>query len=233
MLFRSQGYGYQFWRCQPDGVYRGDGAFGQFCIVMPEQDVVLAITAGVAEMQPILDIAWEILLPKFQDAILPTDDAATQKLMSTLQGLRLQPPKGAQSSPEAARVSKLVFNFEPNHLTLHSLSLDFTTNILTYRLLGDGKRRGTHRLKFGIETWEEGVASLHHIIAQPIPTPRKVAASGVWSAIDTFTLTLVEYETPFTLALGFRFAGQQVYLDSRVNVDFGPLDAPQLIGKAN
>ncbi|MBW7461807.1 serine hydrolase, partial [Paenibacillus sepulcri] len=35
----AQGYGYQFWRCR-HGVYRGDGAFGQFCIVMPEQDAV-------------------------------------------------------------------------------------------------------------------------------------------------------------------------------------------------
>jgi hypothetical protein len=33
----EQGYGYQFWRCR-HGVYRGDGAFGQYCIVMPEQE---------------------------------------------------------------------------------------------------------------------------------------------------------------------------------------------------
>ena len=145
----------------------------------------------------------------------------------------LLPPKGADSSPEAARVSGLVFNFEPNHLTLHSLSLDFDTNVLTYRLLGGGKRRGTHRLKFGIETWVEGTASLHQTIAQRNPGPRKVAVSGVWSADDTFTLTLCQYETPFIVTLDFRFAGQQVTLDSRVNVDFGPLEAPQLIGKAN
>ncbi len=40
----AQGYGYQFWRCKP-GFYRGDGAYGQYCIVMPEQDAVLAITS--------------------------------------------------------------------------------------------------------------------------------------------------------------------------------------------
>ncbi|HSH94857.1 MAG TPA: serine hydrolase, partial [Roseimicrobium sp.] len=34
-----QGYGYQFWRSQ-NGAYRGDGAFGQYTIVMPEQDAV-------------------------------------------------------------------------------------------------------------------------------------------------------------------------------------------------
>ena len=43
----SQGYGFQFWRCVP-GFYRADGAYGQFCIVMPQYDAVLAITSGTA-----------------------------------------------------------------------------------------------------------------------------------------------------------------------------------------
>ena len=47
----DQGYGYQFWRCR-HGAYRGDGAFGQFCIVMPEQDAVVAITSGTRTCRP-------------------------------------------------------------------------------------------------------------------------------------------------------------------------------------
>ncbi|MFT5129213.1 MAG: CubicO group peptidase (beta-lactamase class C family), partial [Rhodothermales bacterium] len=39
----NQGYGFQFWICR-HGAYRGDGAFGQYCIVMPKQDSVIAIT---------------------------------------------------------------------------------------------------------------------------------------------------------------------------------------------
>ena len=42
----AQGYGYQFWRCK-HGAFRGDGAFGQYCVVMPEQEAVLAITSTV------------------------------------------------------------------------------------------------------------------------------------------------------------------------------------------
>ncbi|HLY74380.1 MAG TPA: serine hydrolase, partial [Planctomycetota bacterium] len=30
----EQGYGFQFWRCR-HGAYRGDGAFGQYCVVLP------------------------------------------------------------------------------------------------------------------------------------------------------------------------------------------------------
>ncbi|MBI2302704.1 MAG: serine hydrolase, partial [Armatimonadetes bacterium] len=49
-----QGYGYQFWRskCQ---AYRGDGAFGQFCVVLPEADAVVATTSGIGDMQPVLN----------------------------------------------------------------------------------------------------------------------------------------------------------------------------------
>src|SRR5262249_53568237 len=39
-----QGYAYQFWRCRHNA-FRGDGAFGQFCIVMPEKNAVVAITS--------------------------------------------------------------------------------------------------------------------------------------------------------------------------------------------
>jgi hypothetical protein len=60
----AQGYGFQFWRCR-HGAYRGDGAFGQFCIVFPEQGAVLAITSGVKEMQGVLNHVWASLLPTF------------------------------------------------------------------------------------------------------------------------------------------------------------------------
>ncbi|MCX7772584.1 MAG: beta-lactamase family protein, partial [Clostridia bacterium] len=50
----AQGYGYQFWRCRHNA-YRGDGAFGQYCIVFPEQNAVIAITSAVHDMQTVLN----------------------------------------------------------------------------------------------------------------------------------------------------------------------------------
>lgn len=60
----SQGYGYQFWRCR-NGAFRGDGKLGQFCVVMPEQDAVLALTGDQEDMQGELDLVWQHLLPAF------------------------------------------------------------------------------------------------------------------------------------------------------------------------
>ncbi|MFN8492475.1 MAG: hypothetical protein U0350_33045 [Caldilineaceae bacterium] len=83
-----QGYGYQFWRCQ-HGAYRGDGAFGQYCIVMPEQDAVLAITSGLGDMQVPLNLVWEHLLPAFGSSALPENQHAQQALANKLAKLGL------------------------------------------------------------------------------------------------------------------------------------------------
>src|SRR5687768_18543149 len=81
----NQGYGYQFWRCR-HGAYRGDGAFGQFCIVMPKQDAVLAITSGVGDMQAVMNAAWEHLLPARQESTLSAS-AADREMRSKLETL--------------------------------------------------------------------------------------------------------------------------------------------------
>ena len=54
----KQGYGFQFWKNRYNS-YRGDGAFGQFCIVIPDRDMVIAITASTNDMQKVLNIFWE------------------------------------------------------------------------------------------------------------------------------------------------------------------------------
>lgn len=79
----DQGYGFQFWRCR-HGAYRGDGAFGQFCIVIPEQDVVIAITADTKDMQAVLNVVWDTLLPAFHPAALPANAEEHERLQTTL-----------------------------------------------------------------------------------------------------------------------------------------------------
>ena len=85
----DQGYGFQFWRCR-HGAYRGDGAFGQFCLVLPEQDAVIAITADTKDMQGELNLVWEKLLPAFQSAALPESPEEQAKLKQTLAGLAVR-----------------------------------------------------------------------------------------------------------------------------------------------
>ena len=56
------GYGYQFWQCRHN-CYRADGANGQYIIVIPEKDAVVAATADLQDMQQELDLIWQYILP--------------------------------------------------------------------------------------------------------------------------------------------------------------------------
>jgi CubicO group peptidase (beta-lactamase class C family) len=223
----NQGYGYQFWRCRHN-IYRGDGAFGQFCLVMPDQEAVMAITAGAADMQAVLNLVWEKLLPAMGKSQLSANVVNVGRLLRTLKSLMMIPPPGAVTSPKAVYFSGRTYLFEPNYETLRSLCFDFSKDActITYHLLGGGKRRGKHTLSLGYGVWHEGIAVLG------APTPQSVAASGVWTVEDTFTLTVCQYETPFILTITCRFEGDKLFYDFKVNVAFGPLERPQLVGTA-
>lgn len=83
----DQGYGFQFWRCRHDG-YRGDGKDGQFCIVLPKLDAVIAITANTGDMQAELNVVWDKLLPAFSEQTLPEDVDAQAGLQETIAKLK-------------------------------------------------------------------------------------------------------------------------------------------------
>ena len=86
----KQGYGFQFWRCTHNA-YRGDGAAGQFCIVIPDKDVVIAITAQTGNMQGELNVIWNKLYPAFEDHALADDPAGQEKLKQVAENLQAHP----------------------------------------------------------------------------------------------------------------------------------------------
>ncbi|MDP4090654.1 MAG: serine hydrolase, partial [Bacillota bacterium] len=88
----GQGYGYQFWMCIPDKVYRGDGAFGQYCVIMPEQDMVLAANSGLSDMGRILTAFWEEVLPSVTESSenIVKNDEHQAKLEEKLSSLTLE-----------------------------------------------------------------------------------------------------------------------------------------------
>ena len=78
----NQGYGFQFWRCRHNA-FRGDGKDGQFCIVMPDQDAVVVMTANTANMQAQLSLVWDHLLGGFHREAL-AEDSKSQEVLSGL-----------------------------------------------------------------------------------------------------------------------------------------------------
>ena len=89
-----QGYGYQFWMSRHG--YRGDGACGQFCVILPEHDAVVATTASTRDMQAMLEAMWTHLLPALDLSVV--DDGLQDVLASRLSALEL-PAYHAEAQP--------------------------------------------------------------------------------------------------------------------------------------
>lgn len=216
----SQGYGYQFWRCR-HGAYRGDGVFGQYCVIMPEQDAVLAITSGidVFEMQQPLNLIWEILIPAMRSEALPDDAAAQDVLAKKRSGLCLAPVWGQAESPVASQLSGRIFAVDDNALGIETVVLNFTDGDCTVRLR-TGEREEIIPCGYGV--WLRGQPTA--LFGQPLLFDRTpITASGAWTAEDTFTLVVRLFETPFYHTLICHFVEDEMLLEIRVNVSLESL----------
>lgn len=190
----QQGYGYQFWQCR-HGVYRGDGAFGQFCLVFPEYDAVLAITSAADDMQKTLDVVWEYLLPALRGVAVPELDV--------LGGFDVRPPAGPPPSPGDGRA----YSFAPNDGYLLTARLDpdatgtFTIDIHDV----------VHEVVCAAGDWQEFESA-----------NGDRAVTSAYGDGDTFVATIRFLATPYVYTLRCRTVGDQLVVDVRVNVSFGP-----------
>jgi CubicO group peptidase (beta-lactamase class C family) len=225
----DQGYGYQFWRCRHN-VYRGDGAFGQYCIVMPEWDAVVAITSGVRDMQQVMNLVWDKLLPAMKDKPLPENAGALRELKAKIGSLAVRMPAGQATAPGAATVSGKWFEIAKNDVGIEAVKLDFSSELpaLVVRT-ADGEKR----TPLGLGAWaksrggfSDGIEQFLSVPAQPL-----VGASGAWTADNVFTVKLIAYETPFYSTLTFKFDGDQLQLDDEYNVSFGQRKLPTMMGQ--
>ncbi|HVU26174.1 MAG TPA: serine hydrolase [Verrucomicrobiae bacterium] len=227
----EQGYGYQFWRARHD-IFRGDGLYGQFCIVMPEQDAVVAMTGGTRDMAGVMNLIWDKLLPAMQTNPLPANDGAYERLKAKLASLTLLQPKGSATSEMAGQVSGKIYSFPPNIFNIDSVKFDFNGENTTLMVRSRGKE---HKISIGNQHWEKGertdfVAGADWRVADAVE--QSVAASGAWTADDTYTAKFAYCETPLAVRFTFRFAGEKVLL---LNVDYsvtlGDMKSGMIVGE--
>ena len=216
----DQGYGYQFWRCR-NGAFRGDGAHGQFCVVLPKQDTVVAITSGVRDLQSVLNLVWDKLLPGLTDNALPADAAGNEKLARTLKSLSLRQIEATGNPSKALdTISSQKYNFPANPQKLESVAIENKgTDSTTLSVRFNGVES---RIECGHNAWKKGTGAWGPQKAQP------VAASGEWTGSDTFTARICFYQTPFIYTVSLKFAGDQLRFNNEPNV--GNANGQELVG---
>lgn len=211
----QQGYGYQFWRCRHN-LYRGDGAVGQYCIVMPSHDAVIAITSETANMQATMNEVWDHLLAGMKPTALPQNQQAHVLLKQKLAMLTLLPSKIITGSPITAGISGKPFRLEANEMNANEVSLTFSGNTCLFILKNKDRE---HAIRCGLDHWEKGDTMLPG--APPnlvngnnkLTVKSKVAAAGAWKDENTFEMVLQYFETPHSDTVTCHFENNSLKLE--------------------
>lgn len=218
----AQGYGFQVWRSRHG--FRGDGAFGQYCLVLPEQDVVVAMTSAVRDLQLPLDAVWEHLLPALADGPFPPDEPGRAALAQALGGLAVAWPAGAPSSPAAARLDgrRIVLDGEPYGIRACTVDVGPDQDTLRFETAaGDVVLVAGHGAPVTGEVPVEYPGQIG---------PRPVLTSAVWPVPDEYLVTVRLLEDVTVLTVRVVLDGDTVRIKPALNVSFEDPDLPPLVG---
>lgn len=211
------GYGFQFWRCRHNA-FRGDGAFGQYALVMPDQDAALAVTSGMRNMQSILDRVWDILLPAMSDTPLAEDPAEQQALRArcAAAAFPVLPGPGRELVWESS-------SFEENAAKVEALRVESTLRSCRLTLHRNGQ----------LETLEAGFGHrLDNHTRFGCSRLRRMAASAAWRDDDTLEVVAHLYESPYRLRFLIRREGERLTFERNANLlFFGLAEWPLLHGR--
>ncbi|MFZ4506460.1 MAG: serine hydrolase domain-containing protein [Fimbriimonas sp.] len=189
----AQGYGFQFWRCR-HGAYRGDGAFGQYCVVHPELDFVLAVTSGIYDMGAILNAVWTHLLPHFGSANL-TDSGGPVRYEGEL------PPKGTAEIPDGLLGSYVSQDRDFGQLSLSQSGSDLVVGLFDQPITA------------GASSWIDGVADVCGV--GPLPVSARLVPG------DGLEIQLLDLTSPMRIDLGLRLTEDGLVLRYHPQFTFG------------
>lgn len=196
----TQGYGFQFWRCRHNA-FRGDGAAGQLAVCMPDQDIVVAVTAGLADMEAEVRILLDGILAAVRDAPLPENPFALADLRRAEREPRFD--FGPASEPLNG-FSAFTFDAAENAMGLASATL----------------RQDEEGLSLALNFGAHGEALLHAGFSKP----RTCVVSFVYEGLDFEGFGRARWTTPTTAEFRFAIPACPTFLVFTVAIG----DAPSL-----
>ena len=232
----SQGYGYQFWRSRFNS-YRGDGAMGQFCLVIPDKNMVIAITSGTNNMGLVMQLVWENILPKSVNVSLPENIEKYNALKEKTASLSLN-PNDLKSFKTINKKLKGKFQIEKNEQGLKSISFKKNKN----------KNYVIFEMEEGIESVEYGIGEfMNSEITNHLPFTnlrrnefipesslryqkhKKISSSGAWISNNEFMLSAYLFETPVRMDYKFIFSNAGLTIESVANNYLGKSNQPNFL----
>lgn len=230
------GYGFQIWMCRPQGVYRADGAMGQFSIVVPDKDMIISINesaTGAHWAQKTLDTVWEFLNEVDDEKAICENPGAAAHLANRLRHLTLPSPMFAPYDSIEKRVSGKKFAVSEGRICLE--------NEIMHMMSGAKASSGLQSFSFGFSC---GTCEMHYVqdalphqvyismdgtrylsemneAGSPVS---KLYLNGYWKEHGTFSVIARWIETCFEKEIDFTFSDTEVTICESPTVGgFGPV----------
>lgn len=201
------GYGYQFWRTSFNS-FRADGACGQYILVMPDEDFVMAITAGLANMQQILTAFWETVQPSFEKNPLQENLPSQQKLSEILAGCEHLPI----SSDLHFERENAEYCLKDNSWGLKKIALSFNCSSCAVDFYWDDGTVEKLCANYSRHTQNNLVLKENE--------SRILEASAAWISENELNIKVYAVETPYQDVYRFIFNGNQIRIERKSNLAF-------------
>ncbi len=223
-------YCYQMWECAHPNTARADGAYGQYIIVMPDEEMVAVITqsatgkAGAKEQQ----FLFRNLLPTLHSEPL-TEGKDYKSLTKKTANYQLPYANGKAGSALSKRYEGKHYSLATNTLGWKGFSFEQQGKELTLTI--DSEENGTTTIPCGYKTWTQSQVP---ITFPPnarrstvnsysgFATPFIAASSYAWNTSSQLEVKTLFVDWMSGISLSIHFDGKDSYMEVKINYEKEP-----------
>lgn len=158
-----------------------------------------------------------------KDVPLLEEQALAAKLADQLKNLSIDPPQLQRSSFQEDQLNGITYTLDDNQFSLATISISFNNDEAEVTLITKLGEKNVIRLGRG--QWLESFA----LILEPFMN--RIMSSFTWTAEDQLQLSLLFVEMPFLITLDINILENMLILKQRINVNMGPLEFDDIIGR--
>lgn len=199
--FSGYQYGFQF-HISLDNAYRADGAFGQFCIIIPDKNIAIIATSQKTKTERFLEMINKHLINAASDK----DDISQKQLNEYLSELTFPFPviNGIRN-----KIPQCTYNIEANELNIKTIR--FSDKRLLF-VFSDG-------IQDGIDIdFTQFVYGKSHFIKDIQVHLQEHCVFARWENANTLLITIYYIETPYVGEYKFQFVDGKVIFTFNINV---------------